>query len=93
MLEVPMVSLWKTMQKMEGVEVEGQQPVKLAMELIEQQGGKEELLLQCGQYNQDPKYESTAENVLICWTRLILHAGLYALFAVGALEYMDKDKR
>ena len=91
--DLPMVSLWKTMQKMEGVEVEGQQPVKLAMELIEQQGGKEELLLQCGQYNQDPKYESTTENVTICWTRLILHAVLYALFAVGALEYVDKDKR
>ncbi|MCR5127095.1 MAG: ABC transporter permease [Lachnospiraceae bacterium] len=89
----PMVSLWKTMQKMEKVEVEGQYPVKMAMEMIEQQGGKEELLLKCGEYNQNPKYESTTENVTICWTRLLLHALIYAFLAVGALEYVDKDKR
>ncbi len=91
--DLPMVSLWKTMDKMKEVEVEGQQPIKMAMELIEAQGGKDELLLRCGQYNQNPKYESSAENVEVCWMRLIFYILLYAFLALGALEYIDRDKR
>ncbi|MBR3103008.1 MAG: ABC transporter permease [Lachnospiraceae bacterium] len=91
--DLPMVSLWKTMNQMKNVEYEGMYPVKTAMDLIEQSGGQEQLMLECAKYNQNPKYESSMDNVLNCWLRLILFIVLFACIAVGFLEYIDKDKR
>ncbi len=91
--ELPMTSLWKTMEKMDAVEIDGQQPVKMAMQMIEMQGGKEQLMLKCGEYSRNPKYESSPELVADCWLKLIFYILLYAALAVGALEYIDKDKR
>lgn len=91
--ELPMVSLWKTMEKMDEVEIDGQQPVRMAMEMIELQGGKDALMQKCGEYSQNPKYDSSPEKVADCWVRLIFYILLFAALAVGALEYIDRDKR
>ncbi len=91
--DLPMVSLWKTMGKMDEVEIEGQKPIKLAMDYVETYGGKEELMLECAKYNQNPQYASSADNVLRCWFNLLLFVVVFAGISVGSLEYIDRDRR
>ena len=48
---------------------------------------------QSSRAGQDPNYEKTSENILGCWFTLGFWALLYALIALTALEFVDKDKR
>ena len=48
---------------------------------------------QSSRAGQDPNYEKTPENILGCWFTLGFWALLYALIALAALEFVDKDKR
>ena len=48
---------------------------------------------QSAKAGQDPRYEKTQENILNCWLSLGMFAILYALIAMIALEFVDKDKR
>ena len=91
--DLPMVTMWNAMYKMKDVEYEGMYPVQAVLTMIEENGGRDELLLECAKYNQNAQYVSTMENVVNCWIKLILFIVMFACIAVGFLEYIDKDKR
>ena len=92
--ELPMVSMWNSMTKLRNLEVEGQKPVQILIDMAEEQeGGKEAVMLKCAEYNQNPNYDAIPERVLLCWSRLILFILIFASLSVGSLEYVDKDRR
>ena len=45
------------------------------------------------QAGYDSRYEHSFENIVECWAILGAFAILYALLALAALEFIDKDKR
>ena len=51
------------------------------------------LTQQVAKANQKPEYNNTKGNVTGYWSRIILHALIYALLAMITLEFIDKDKR
>ena len=61
--------------------------------MVEDGGHKEEFLLWAGQVNANSMYASTVENVLHNWGMLVLFICIFAVAAVLALEFVDKDKR
>ena len=81
------------MEKMREVEIEGQQPIKELLAVAEEQDMKEQILLECAKNNQNEKYAATQDNLLNCWAKLLLFIVLFSCLAVGALEYVDRDKR
>ena len=51
------------------------------------------LTQQVAKANRKPEYNHTKENVWGYWSRIILHALIYAALAMITLEFIDKDKR
>ena len=68
-------------------------PVWEAMHFIEENGLKEELLHKSAEYNRNPNYDGSLENILNCWLKLVLFIVLFACMSVASLEYIDRDKR
>ncbi len=89
----PMVLLWNTIFKFRDLEVYGYKPVAMVMDLIEDQGLRDMLLQKSGEFNQNPEYVYTAENILLCWRNLGLMIVIFALAAILLLEFIDRDKR
>jgi hypothetical protein len=58
-----------------------------------QNGVQEEILEWSGQNNQNPLYAFDPEKLKLCWGCLVVYTLLYALIAVIALEFIDRDKR
>ena len=54
---------------------------------------KEGLLLKSAEFNQNPNYEGSTENIIHCWSRLLLFIVIFSCLSVASLEYIDKDKR
>ena len=92
--ELPMVSIWNNLKKLNSVEIDGEQPLHDVFYMIEQtEGGREEIMLKCAEYNQKPEYDSSPETVLMCWSRLSFFIVIFACLSVASLEYVDRDKR
>ena len=91
--ELPMVTLWNTIYKFKNMEVLGGKPILDILRMVEDGGHKEEFLLWAGQVNANSMYASTVENVLHNWGMLVLFICIFAVAAVLALEFVDKDKR
>ncbi len=91
--EQPMVTLWNTIFKFKDVEVMGQKPLLDLIIKAEQTGYREEFLRWSGSYNQNLTYASTPENVLLQWGVLAAMIVVFALAAVVALRFIDRDKR
>ena len=75
------------------IEIEGKKPVWEILHYIEINGMKEGLLLKSAEFNQNPNYEGSTENVLHCWSRHLLFIVIFSGLSVASLEYIDKDKR
>ena len=75
------------------IEIEGQKPVWEILHYIEVNGMKEGLLLKSAEFNQNPNYEGSTENIIHCWSRLLLFIVIFSCLSVASLEYIDKDKR
>ena len=91
--EQPMVTLWNTMVRFSNVEIEGQKPVLEVIRYINRNNGREAFLLWSGQQSAKPAYEAVAANVLICWGAMLAMILLFALIAIIALKFIDRDKR
>ena len=91
--DLPMVSLWNSMVKMKNVEVEGETPLKDILIYAEQNGQKQQLLVESGKQNQNPSYNYDPQNLRRCWKFLIVFSFIYVLIAILCLESIDKDKR
>ena len=91
--ELPMVMLWNTLFKFKDVEIMGKKPLLDLIIRAEQTGYRDDFLLWSGTYNQNAAYASAAENVLLHWGVLVLMIAVFALAAVVALRFIDRDKR
>jgi hypothetical protein len=89
----PMVTLWNTVWKFRSMEIEGQQPIKMMTDYIAENNMRDQLLLECGQYNLNPEYVKEAGNILHCWGMLLVIIVVFALLSVVLLEFIDRDKR
>ena len=90
---LPMVTLWNTIWKFRSMDIDGQKPVKMITDYILKNNMRDQLLQESGQYNMNPAYLHTAENVMMSWGILIVMALLFALAAMIVLEFIDNDKR
>ena len=90
---LPMVTVWNSAVKMKDIEIEGQKPLKIVLQSIEEKGQREEILKQSGLQNQNPKYNFDLKIVLKCWKALLFWIVIYVAVATLFLEYIDKDKR
>jgi hypothetical protein len=91
--DLPMVSLWNTLVKFKDIEIRGMTPLKDVLVHMEETGDREIFLLWAGQQNQLTEYAATPENVWKYWGILLLLLVVFAILAVIALEFIDRDKR
>lgn len=91
--DLPMVSLWNTLVKFKDIEIKGMTPLKDVLVHMEETGDREIFLLWAGQQNQLTEYAATPENVWKYWGILLLLLVAFAILAVIALEFIDRDKR
>ena len=90
---LPMTGIWTNMKKMENMEYEGQMPMQIIVNTIEQEGKKEEFQLRCGKNNYTEIYESSSENIYSCWDILMIFVVVFAGASIVSLKFIDKDKR
>ena len=90
---LPMVSVWNNALKMQNVEVDGEKPLLEIFKYIEEKDMRDEFLMESGSMNQKPEYDFDKDIVLRCWGWLVFWTIVYALLAIGILEFIDKDKR
>ena len=90
---LPMVSLWNTLLKLQGVEVGDNKPVEQALRYLQDNDMRDDIHMWASKYNQEPAYAFEAGNVLKCWCFLILYILVYSSVAMVSLEFIDKDKR
>ncbi len=91
--EQPMVMLWNTIFKFKDVEVLGKKPLLDLIVMAENNGYRDQFLLWSGAQNQNAAYASTVENLLRHWGVLVLMAAAFAIVAIIALKFIDRDKR
>ena len=89
----PMVSVWNSAVKMKDVEVEGEKPLLGALQYIEENNYRDEILKRTAEQNQNPDYAFDPDKGIGCWTWLIFWSVFYVVIAVISLENIDKDKR
>ena len=58
-----------------------------------EKNGFDEFLLWSGSYNTEAAYVSTAGNILTQWGALIILMIVFAVIAIIALKFIDRDKR
>ncbi len=91
--DLPMVTLWNTLIKFKDVDVAGTTPLKDLLVFMEENGYRDNFLLWAGQQNQLAEYAAAPETVRKYWTILLLLLIVFAILAVIALEFIDRDKR
>ena len=91
--DLPMVTLWNTLVKFKDIEIKGMTPLKDVLVHMEETGDREIFLLWAGRQNQLTEYAATPENVWKYWGILLLLLVVFAILAVIALEFIDRDKR
>ncbi len=91
--DLPMVTLWNTLIKFKDVDVAGTTPLKDLLVFMEENGYRDNFLLWAGQQNQLAEYAAAPETVRKYWTILLLLLIAFAILAVIALEFIDRDKR
>lgn len=90
---LPMVTAWNQLLKFKNYEVEGQKPVLMIAQYIEQNDMRDDFLLFCGKNNAIPDIERLADNLIGCWLNLIIFIAVFFIIALAILERIDKDKR
>ena len=91
--EQPMVTLWNTLVGVKDIEIMGQKPLLDILVDIENHGMVDDFIKWSGTYGVNSEYASTVANVLTCWGVLIILLVVFALAAVIALRFVDRDKR
>ena len=91
--EQPMVTLWNTLFQFRNIDCMGERPLLEIIRMMERDGSRDDFLLWSGTYNPKEAYAATLENVLHNWNALIIMIVAFALGAMIALEFIDRDKR
>ena len=89
----PMVTLWNTIYKFRDFEIYGVKPIQEIMNEVMSRNMLDTVLQTSGEYNMNPEYVYTAENVLTSWGNIILIGAVSVVLAVVLLEFVDRDKR
>ena len=87
------VTLWNTLFKFRNVEFMGEKPLLELMREVERKNAVGDFISWSGTYNRVENYASTYANVTQCWIWLLALMAFFALVAVIALEFVDRDKR
>ena len=87
------VTLWNTLFKFRNVEFMGEKPLLELMREVERKNAVGDFISWSGTYNRVEDYASTYANVTQCWIWLLALMAFFALVAVIALEFVDRDKR
>ncbi len=90
---LPMTSIWTALEKLRGVEIDGEPVVDKAVQYLEDAGKKEQIEILCGKHNHEAKYSSTQTNIVTCWGNIGLSIVIFSCLSVISLEFIDKDKR
>jgi len=91
--ELPMVTLWNTIFKFKDIEYMGQKPLLDLIIKVQDEGKVNDFLLWSGTYNTNAAYAISPEHVLRNWGMIVLLTALFAIVAIIALKFIDKDKR
>jgi hypothetical protein len=91
--DLPMVTLWNTLVKFKNVEVMGETPLQDILIKMEETGMREQFLHWAGAQNTGADYAAVPENLMKYWIILGIMVLVFALAAVIALEFIDRDKR
>ena len=91
--EQGMVTLWNTVFKFKDIEVLDHKPLLEIIREVEKQGKVNDFLLWSGSYNQNSLFAISPENVLRCWQAILLISLVSIVFAIIALEFIDRDRR
>ncbi len=90
---MPMVSVWNTALSMKDVEINGEKPLLELFRYMEQNGLRDDFLMQTAALNQIPEYSFDRGIVLNCWFWLLLWTIIYIAATIALLEFIDRDKR
>ena len=91
--ELPMVTLWNTIFKFKDIEFMGEKPLLEVIRQMERTGFRDEFLKWAGQYNGNPDYVATVSNISSNWLALLVLMLVFALIALIAIHFVDRDKR
>ncbi|MCR4751346.1 MAG: ABC transporter permease [Eubacterium sp.] len=90
---LPMATAWSMLYRFREVEVQGQKPMQLLLAYLSENNLKEQVMQVAGQYNTNPAFVYTRENILQSWGALLLITLIFAVIAVILLKLIDRDKR
>ena len=91
--DLPAVVIWNDMRAAGDMDIGGVMTLGDAMDLIEKEGLKGDVMAKLGQTSQNPAYVSTPDNLFITWAYLIVFAIVFAFITVVCLEFIDRDRR
>ena len=91
--EQPMVTLWNTIFKFRDIEYMGEKPLLELIRQMEQSGSRDSFLQWSGQYNQNAEFAVSEANILTNWAALLALMLVFALVALIAIHFVDRDKR
>ncbi len=91
--EEPMVSVWNMLVNFKDLEYQGMTPLKDILVKVESEGLRDSFLLWSGQNNAKAAYVSEPSVVLMNWAAIAALLIIFAIAAVVALEFIDRDKR
>lgn len=91
--DLPMVTLWNTLVGLKDLEFNGSKPLLEILIEMEKSGTRDELLQWSGSLHVNELYASTVANVATYWGGILLLMIIFAIAAVIALKFVDRDKR
>ena len=90
---LPMVTIWNMLVGFKDIEIMGSKPLQDILVMMEKNDLRDSFLLWSGQQAATPAYEAIPSNVWLCWGILLLMVVIFAIVAIVALKFVDRDKR
>ena len=90
---LPMVSIWNNLVKLKDIEYQGEKPLRDILVYLEENGYRDQILLESAKYNQNVDYARTMSNIGMSWIALGLFILVCTAIAVLSLELIDRDRR
>ena len=90
---LPMVSVWNQLCKFQNVEVMGIKPIYEIVKYMADNDLHTKFMMDTAAYQAIPEYACTGGNIGFCWMHLLAFALIFAVLAMVALKFVDRDKR
>lgn len=90
----PAVMIWNKMAaSSDKIDIGGGIKLKDVMDIVEQQGMRDQVLDKLGQASQRADFEATIVNMINSWMIFVVLGAAFAVISVVFLEFIDRDKR